>query len=791
MRTARVVAFNIIVFVILVGCSGQVGSAADMTVAPSPISLEPGEAVALAAQRQADTGTRSQALTWSVQETGGGTVDSSGNYTAPQTEGTFHVVASSMTHTRLTATGTVEVRKRGIRVRIVPSTTSLTTGGSTTFLAIVRGTHAGQSTSVTWSVQEGASGGTIDTSGKYTAPGNPGTFHVVAASVADPSKKATARITVTADQGISVVVSPSNASTPERGTLSFKATVIGTSSGQSSAVTWSVKEGSSGGSVDPSGNYTAPGSAVTAHVVATSVTDPSRTATATVSVTAAPTIAVSIAPTTASVLAGSVTTFSATVTGASTGQSTDVTWSVQEGGSGGSVDASGRYTAPGTPGTFHVVATSVADTSKSATAAIIVTAAPNITVTISPSSTSTQAGGTVNFTALVTGAGGGQSTAVSWSVQEGAAGGTINGSGLYTAPSSAGTFHVLATSIADNNESASATVAVSSSSTSSIIPPDRVTTWNPGLNAVGGIPNRTTIYRTLSPSGGDDTAAIQSALDSCPANQVVKLTAGNFQITGNGLSIKRSNVVLRGSGPTQTILTKPTGTNYPVIIIGLRWFKYTQPVSLTSNAVKGATTSRSPATPATRSGELVHLDQLSDDTRSDTVPPVRKVFWGSKAPLGGPERGWFDEYNRPIGQTMEITAINGNQLTFTTPFHIDFETALQAHIVRISTDNNGPQVDTVRYSGIEDLAVVNGEGGDGGGNIHLFATAYSWVKNVESSRSSGHSCNLEGTFRSEVRDSYFHSTPTPTPAAPATASGSTSTPRTTSTRTTSSGTSTR
>ena len=44
-----------------------------------------------------------------------------------------------------------------------------------------------------------------------------------------------------------------------------------------------------------------------------------------------------------------------------------VTWSVQEGAAGGSVDASGRYTAPGTPGTFHVVATSVADASKSAT----------------------------------------------------------------------------------------------------------------------------------------------------------------------------------------------------------------------------------------------------------------------------------------------------------------------------------------------------------------------------------------------------------------------------------------
>src|SRR5262245_24771142 len=51
-----------------------------------------------------------------------------------------------------------------------------------------------------------------------------------------------------------------------------------------------------------------------------------------------------------------------------------------------------------------------------------------------------------------------------------------------------------------------------------IIPADRVTTWNPGLNAMHGIPDRTTIYQTLSPRGGslDDTATIQSALDTCP-----------------------------------------------------------------------------------------------------------------------------------------------------------------------------------------------------------------------------------------------------------------------------------
>ena len=71
-----------------------------------------------------------------------------------------------------------------------------------------------------------------------------------------------------------------------------------------------------------------------------------------------------------------------------------------------------------------------------------------------------------------------------------------------------------------------------------------------GTNAVGGIPNRTTIYQTLSPRGGslDDTAAIQSALRTCPPGQVVKLNPGTFNINRSGLSIKTSNCTLRGSG---------------------------------------------------------------------------------------------------------------------------------------------------------------------------------------------------------------------------------------------------
>ncbi len=66
------------------------------------------------------------------------------------------------------------------------------------------------------------------------------------------------------------------------------------------------------------------------------------------------------------------------------------------------------------------------------------------------------ANGAQTFTATVTGS---TNTAVTWSVQE-ANGGTITQAGVYTAPSTAGTYHVLATSQADPTKVATIAVTV-------------------------------------------------------------------------------------------------------------------------------------------------------------------------------------------------------------------------------------------------------------------------------------------------------------------------------------------
>src|SRR5438876_11669928 len=62
----------------------------------------------------------------------------------------------------------------------------------------------------------------------------------------------------------------------------------------------------------------------------------------------------------------------------------------------------------------------------------------------------------------------------------------------------------------------------------------------------GGIPSRTTICATLNP---DATAAqINGAIAACPGDQVVKLTAGLYNLSAGIVFNNKNNVTLRGAG---------------------------------------------------------------------------------------------------------------------------------------------------------------------------------------------------------------------------------------------------
>ena len=90
-----------------------------------------------------------------------------------------------------------------------------------------------------------------------------------------------------------------------------------------------------------------------------------------------------------------------------------------------------------------------------------------------------------------------------------------------------------------------------------IIDADRRIAWSPGIP--GGIPERSSVYcnvkvaipgtNLVAMGDGmtDDWAALQSAINLCPSNEVVLLPSGTFRIT-RGLRIANNHVTVRGSG---------------------------------------------------------------------------------------------------------------------------------------------------------------------------------------------------------------------------------------------------
>jgi len=458
------------------------GTASVTIVPPVGVTISPTTAnVAVGGNQQflaTVSGSSNTAVTWSVSGSGCtgaacGKVTSNGFYTAPATvpsPANITVTVTSVADPTKFNTATVTII-RTVSVSISPTTTLVATGATHQFVATVTGNS---NTAVTWSITgggcSGAACGKISTGGLYTAPSavpNPALVSVTATSVVDPTKSATAAVTIVPPVG--VTISPTTVTVAAGGRQQFLASVSGTTN---NSVTWSVSgsgcSGSACGVVSSAGIYTAPTTLPTpakVTVKVASVVNPSEFATATV--TLAPPVAVKISPTTAEVAAaGGTQQFTATVTGST---NTSVTWSVTgtgcTGSSCGTISSTGRYTAPSTvpnPADVTVTATSAANTSKSASATV--TIIPPVAVRVAPATMQVVSGGHQQFTATVTGS---QNTGVTWSLSgsgcSGSSCGSITSTGLYSAPGTIpnpAQVKVTATSDANSTKSGSAAVTV-------------------------------------------------------------------------------------------------------------------------------------------------------------------------------------------------------------------------------------------------------------------------------------------------------------------------------------------
>jgi hypothetical protein len=510
------------------GCTGTTStgpstgpSVVTVTLQPTRISLSLGQSQ----QFQATvTGTSNKSVTWSAGGVAGGTasagtISPSGLYTAPNampSPPTVTITALSNADISAAAWAVVSLTD-GIVVAISPTSVTVSTGAGQSFTASVTGTGA-PSTAVTWSVNGIAGGnstlGTIASNGAagalYVAPAVsplPPTVSITATSVADPTKSATASVTITC--------SATNTISPSAVTVSLAQTQAFTASfclAAGASIAWDVNGIAGGnstvGSITPSSAntvvYAAPIDLPSPTTVAIHATSGLLTASASVMLIS--NISVTVSPSLTTVQVSQRTPFAAALTGTS---DTAVSWLVNGVTNGNSTvgqicqsgsnpcappsapsSASVDYLAPRTAPAVDpvtVTAESHADTSKIGNAIVSVTGVPTpLSVSVSPfyafvpRSTSTLS--TRQFFVAVTGNG---STSVTWSIQSavagqgcgGAACGSVDGNGVFTAPAvapSPNVISIIATSQADNTKSASATIAITSGPTIEALLPSSV-----------------------------------------------------------------------------------------------------------------------------------------------------------------------------------------------------------------------------------------------------------------------------------------------------------------------------
>jgi trimeric autotransporter adhesin len=501
--------------------------------ASAQATITPAVAVSLNAQSASlDTGDQGQfiatvqnavdsGVNWTVTPSDNATLVVNGNLVKVSADkaGSYLLTATSNEDRRKTASAQITVAD-GITVGLEPKTPSVTQGGAQIFAAIVQNDTGAQG--VDWSVTPtvGATSSSSSITGITYTFSAAGTYFVTATSKANPAKKDTATVTVTA--GVNVTVSPDDVSMQTGQTKALTATVTGSAD---ASVTWSLNP-ATGGTLTPTGSSAsfAPTAAGTYTVTATSIADPTKKDTAIVRVTTP--IKVNLAPATGSINLDQTQTVSATVTG-----TTDLrlAWNVVPSDLG-SLEVTGQTAVfkPFKKGTGYITATSLVDPNKAAVSSITVNS--TAAISLSPTSANLETGEAVTLTATVTGA---LNKNVFWSVTPSASA-TIspNGGAASFSATQPGTYTITATSEADSSVQATATVTVKPAFTITI-------TSNP--------PGGTKVGRPIS-----FTAIVTGVADTSVTWSGAATSTGPTTASFSSLSIGRYTAIATANGDSRT-----------------------------------------------------------------------------------------------------------------------------------------------------------------------------------------------------------------------------------------------
>jgi len=276
------------------------------------------------------------------------------------------------------------------------------------------------------------------------------------------------------------------------------------------------------------------------------------------------------------------------------------------------------------------------------------------------------------------------------------------------------------------------------------IPASRAITWGGNAGVTGDIPIRSTVYTTLKPSGGDDTTAIKSAITNCPANQVVKLSAGTYNISSP--IVVKSNITLRGDGMGKTIIKGKSGmSGASVLGIGARP-SIGSGIAVTAGLSKGSTTITTSTAHGWTPGTIILIDQLNS---VNDDPPVSNIGNNGTCSWCGRLSG-----TRSLGQTVKVASVpSPTTATLEIPLYWNFDQSLSPQAVKLAG--------MTTLAGIENLTVDNSLSGSSaqqsGGTIQLLGTSNCWVLNTEAIGSYQSMLLLNyGAYRNTIRGNKLH-----------------------------------
>lgn len=285
--------------------------------------------------------------------------------------------------------------------------------------------------------------------------------------------------------------------------------------------------------------------------------------------------------------------------------------------------------------------------------------------------------------------------------------------------------------------------AVGVSAAMEIIPNDRKIDWS-HAGIPDGIPARTTVCATIDSAvfgngATDATNAIQEALDGCPDEQVVYLPPGAYLVSDT-IHLDDYNT-LRGAGPGKTILQHTGG--WLRSMVDMRGSIYYQLATLHKThdvlqANKDAQTITLDSAAGIHPGDILLINQLND---GELVDPVGVE---GKCTYCGYEGG-----DRALGQFVEVTAVNGDQVSLNLPLHWTYDLAL---------DPWAYQVDAyamIRHAGLEDLTLTQ-DLPEVEFMIEMDGAQYSWVKNVEIENIQRRAMWIIDSLQNEIRGCYVH-----------------------------------